>query len=109
MNTNASGSAAQFGINCETADKEDDEISYLFNGDDSINNEDDLTVLTNRCAENDDIVCSDQTIDWVAQNKVHPVKNQGSCGSCWAFAGVLALESRVAIDNGTDVVALSEQ
>jgi len=66
MNTNASGSAAQFGTNCY-ADKRDDEISYLYNGDDSINNEDDLTVLTNRCAEDDSIVCSsDQTIDWVA-------------------------------------------
>jgi len=50
MNTNASGTAAQFGTNC-FADLKDDEISYLFNGDDSINNEDDLTVFTNRCAE----------------------------------------------------------
>ena len=67
MNTNASGTAAHFGINC-LADQKDDELSYLFNGDESINNEDDLTVLTNRCAEDDSIVCSsDQTIDWVAQ------------------------------------------
>ena len=65
MNTNASGTAAHFGINC-LADQKDDELSYLFNGDESINNEDDLTVLTNRCAEDDNIVCSDQTIDWVA-------------------------------------------
>ena len=65
MNTNASGTAAHFEINC-LADQKDAELSFLFNGDDSINNEE-MTVLTNRCAEDDSIVCSDQTIDWVAK------------------------------------------
>lgn len=48
------------------------------------------------------------SVDWTTQGKVTPVKNQGQCGSCWAFSAVEALESRWAIHSGK-LVAMSEQ
>uniref|UniRef100_A0A914D3Z5 Peptidase C1A papain C-terminal domain-containing protein n=1 Tax=Acrobeloides nanus TaxID=290746 RepID=A0A914D3Z5_9BILA len=46
--------------------------------------------------------------DWRDSNKVTPVKQQGSCGSCWAFATVAAVESAWLIKDGT-FLDLSEQ
>ena len=53
-------------------------------------------------------------IDWRDVNDANwitPVKNQSSCGSCWAFAGLGVMEAMIAIqaDNPTISINLSEQ
>ncbi|KRX01314.1 hypothetical protein PPERSA_11761 [Pseudocohnilembus persalinus] len=39
-------------------------------------------------------------VDWTQKGKVTKIKNQGNCGSCWAFATAGAYESAYAIQNG---------
>ena len=70
----------------------------------------------------------DDAVDWHAKGLLGPIRNQGICGACWAFAAIGSIESAMAIDkfhqmtpaqreellltNGSDlglVVPLSEQ
>jgi cathepsin L len=46
--------------------------------------------------------------DWRAHEVVTPVKNQGQCGSCWAFSAVAAMECAYALSTGK-LESFSEQ
>jgi len=48
------------------------------------------------------------SFSWCDQGACPPIRNQGSCGSCWAFATVGPLESNILIQGG-EPTDLSEQ
>jgi C1A family cysteine protease len=48
------------------------------------------------------------TVDWRKEGIVNAVKNQGQCGSCWAFSAIASLEGANA-QSGNKLPNLSEQ
>lgn len=56
-----------------------------------------------------EVITIPKSVDWRQKKGIlTEVKNQGSCGSCWAFSATETLESREKL-NGKDLVVLSEQ
>jgi len=48
------------------------------------------------------------SVDWRSRNVVAPVRDQGQCGSCYAFSSISAIETAYAIKRGS-LIYLSEQ
>lgn len=63
-----------------------------------------------KCEKQDvsEVSTDENHVDWNEAGKVQVVKNQGQCGSCWAFASVGGLESAYAISKN-ELPSLSEQ
>ncbi len=64
--------------------------------------------LTPRAATATTTTADDFNVDWTTSGCVNPVQNQGKCGSCWAFAAVLAVESAMCLSTKV-LPSLSQQ
>nr|BAH11164.1 cysteine protease [Hordeum vulgare] len=58
-----------------------------------------------QAADNDELP---ESVDWRKKGAVGAVKDQGGCGSCWAFSAIAAVEGINQIVTG-DMIPLSEQ
>jgi len=58
--------------------------------------------------DNEEYIPPNAAKNWVAEGKVGPIENQGSCGSCWAFSAAETVQSYWALNKGS-LPSLSEQ
>ncbi|XP_054779164.1 zingipain-2-like [Prosopis cineraria] len=94
------------GLN-EFADLSREEFSKIFTPDMGPIPKDNMNL--NDDDDNDSCPNAPASIDWRKKGAVTKVKNQGYCGSCWAFGSIGAMEGINAIVKGKPSVSLSAQ
>jgi len=68
----------------------------------------DESVVPVQYLAHDPLAATVESVDWVSKGGVTPVKDQGGCGSCWAFSAMASVESVHRINSG-QIVNLAEQ
>merc|ERR1712086_613123 len=92
------GQTSTQGVNFLT-DRSDDEIKKM-NGH--------LVDLTDETEGTGEPLSLSTPIDWRTKGAVTPVKNQGQCGSCWAFSTTGSVEAAYFFKHG-ELKSFSEQ
>ncbi|XP_059484535.1 cathepsin O-like [Neocloeon triangulifer] len=50
-----------------------------------------------------------KAVDWRIKGIITPIKNQKTCGACWAFSTIETIESMLALERGSSVVLSVQQ
>ena len=65
-------------------------------------------IISPKTNKNEPKIVAPDSYDWRNKGLVNPIKDQASCGSCWAFSAVAACESAYAFTTG-NLLQFSEQ
>jgi len=105
---NAADNGATFAVNQFSGMTfQEFEAMYLTNTEPE-NHQVDSSKIPIQYVEEDSLAASVDSIDWVAKGGVTPVKDQGACGSCWAFSTMAVVEAVFKIGTGI-TLNLAEQ